>query len=119
MKKAIGISIIMLIIALLIMSTVASAVTKLDDKDIIMNIYGGIGIHFEIENRKDSDIDVKYTIVGKSLREESTVVVLSDKTVLRSIYPIGFFSEITASMSTKGRDISRNGYLIGIFVIFT
>ena len=91
----------------------------LESDNVKMRIYGGLGIHFEVDNNEPNDKTVTYTISTELLTSDGELIVNSGSTKKHTVYPMGVFEPITAALCMKGKHITKTGYIIGIFVIFT
>ena len=108
-----------LLIVCVIMIPTVSAHQTVDNKKFDLDIHGGFGVHFRVKNNLTDILSVNYTVLvgSQPVVEEHEFIVLPGKTVYRTERLIAPVARITAMMATEGEVKTKNGFIIGFFVI--
>jgi len=114
MRKAIGIGIALLCLGLVAIPGVAAEHTT---GNVDLNIRGGIGVHFTIANHKETSVTAEWEVTTPIGQSTQLTVVPSGVTINPMSLVIRVFSPVVVRLEAEGQQVSRIGYVVGVFVI--
>lgn len=119
-------TLISFLLSFLLLSCVVpiSSVAPDSTQDIIIRIYGGIGVKVLIKNKTPSDIQYSYIMIVTTLKhwviffDSEDGIVLSNSTFTKRQMTIGIIFPILVRVDAGGIVKQRFGYIIGPLVFF-
>ena len=124
MRICISIFCLCILLSIIFLPTIAKESVNTDDVDI--HIQGGLGVKITVINNEDepiydTDCEIELDIGGKIIFGSSTYTIYisefqSKETIFTRIYLVGI-SKINVEVQFGELTKSRNGLLLGIFVI--